>query len=121
MARNCKVCAREINTRGFVAEQRHRLETVGICSSCDFWAEKRLERNDPKVARINGQHYRLSQAGNLFTMTGDYRIRFYDGREVQVTGLSHQGRIPREWAQVLPDNAVFVERETLKATERSRA
>lgn len=106
----CKVCTKHFDVSGYAESHQKRLISSGVCPTDDHWAGMWLDRNSSRVVRINGEHYRLSQAGDMFTMSGDFHIRFHDGREVRVTGLSHQGTIPDEWAGVLQDNASFVQK-----------
>ena len=88
-----------------------------ICKSCStrrFWQEKAddLAAGDPAVVIVDGVHYRIGRedapslsrgfGGNLF------RIRFRNGRRVDTTNLWHQGAIPPEWREKLPDNAELI-------------
>lgn len=124
----CKVCRSIIGARGHV--DRERLESAGICPTCDFWIEKWQLRDNENVVRIDGQHYmygnhlqdaRVTQdttleqlAKSLPTKQGlgmggqSVIIRFNDGRVVITNDLWHQGRIPKQFENALPNNAEMV-------------
>lgn len=91
---------------------RERLVSVGICPDCDFWMDKWRMRDNPEVARINGNHYMIGKtvANPLQPKgMGGIRIHFNDGRVVTTDSLWHQGEIPERFRTCLPDNAVFAE------------
>lgn len=75
-----------------------------------FWSEKISMRNDPNVARINGNHYIIGGGkGATKGMSGaKHTIQFDDGRVVETDDLWHQGEIPVDFRQVLQDNAKFI-------------
>jgi hypothetical protein len=90
-------------------DDRDRLLQVGICISCDFWMEKFRERNEPEVAIINGQYYRIGDASdNPKGMDGaGVKVKFFDGREVFTDSLWSNGDIPIDWLPWLYDNATM--------------
>lgn len=127
----CKVCHDVVNDTGHY--DRDRLLNVGICSNCDFWVEKWQMRKDPKVARINGEHYiigsqlddyKFSDKDSLESIIDQYDsklkvkgmsgnktcIIFFDGRVAITDDLWHQGTIPAHFKQSMPNNASFLER-----------
>ena len=86
-----------------------------ICNKCDFWLYHVKEAGSRESVRIGGKHYRLSDpvwdtthphhwlgfGGQVFN------IRFHDGRAVKTNNLWHQGTIPANFLDRLPDNASF--------------
>jgi len=84
-----------------------------LCFNCNFWREKIVIKDRPKVARIGGNHYLIGMENEPPLMFrgfgGDkFTILFNDGQEVTTTNLWHQGTIPEHFKDRLPDNAKFV-------------
>lgn len=83
---------------------------------------KRLFRED--VIKILNNNYRIIINGNCYVDSGDkpqcdykswlgfdgqrFYIRFFDGREITTNNLWHNGIIPQEYREQLPDNAEFI-------------
>ena len=77
-----------------------------------FWEEKLDIKDDKDVARIDGEHYMIAPENWKSKGFGgaEHRIRFDDGRVVTTTNLWHQGEIPNEYRDRLPNNAHWVRR-----------
>lgn len=101
---NCKICKNEIKTQGFYEELRERLEKNQVCHSCDFWVGHWQDRNDPKVIRAAGNHYRVVNDGTGFEIT------VLKDRKLKTVRVWHQGTIPAVFRDALPDNAKFAHR-----------
>ena len=87
-----------------------------LCFNCNFWREKVLMKDKPKVVRIKGSHYTIGAEEaptGMFRGFGGrvFKILFDDGREVTTTNLWHQGIIPEHFKERLPDNAKFLTEE----------
>jgi len=108
MSNTCKICNSELALNGHF--DRARLLSVGICASCDFWAEKWKARRNGDVVRIHNNHYTIGEpTAHEKGMAGTgIRVMFIDGRQVSTDNLWHQGEIPEQWRELLPDNAAFV-------------
>lgn len=66
-----------------------------------------------RSVRINGEHFMIGDdVPNPSQLKGHggarFQIKFHDGRVVETTNLWHQGEIPKEFKDKLPDNADFV-------------
>lgn len=90
-----------------------KLAKARLCYECWYWTDKVRRKRNRKIARIAGRHYYIADE-NAERIEGrehagsPYRIRFFDGREVETTNLWSQGVIPTPYRKLLPDNAVFV-------------
>jgi hypothetical protein len=81
-----------------------------------FWASKVEYMNDgdvvgnSKVLRIDGVHYVLSPETDGWKGCGGnkHKIRLLSGEEIETTNLWHQGPIPEELKDELPNNAEWV-------------
>lgn len=80
----------------------------------DFWNSQLKDRQDAVV--IDGVHYRIGdtpypERGNGFG-GNKYVIHYLNSDKVVKTrDLWHQGTVPQEYRQVLPDSAEFVVEE----------
>ncbi len=99
--RTCRICG------GHFVYDRKR---VGLyqpdnrsCPSCQFWYDRWLTRDDPKMVRVDGIHYMLLDFSGRSAC-----LEFPDGRIVYTNNLWRQGRIPAVWIGLgLTDNARF--------------
>lgn len=95
------------------------------CFDCSFWLKKinLPEEDEARRVIVNSQHYRLGSvhSGPFRGFGGrKFTVLFLDGRVVE-TCLWHQGQIPKEFRQWLPDNAVFLPVETLPALDADKS
>jgi len=105
----CIICKKEI--------EESRYSNKDLCSSechnIDFWNDYVLRANEKKIARIDGSHYVISPDNPNAAFKGfggrEFTIKFNDGRIVTTRNLWHQGTIPEDFKNRLPDNAVFVQ------------
>jgi hypothetical protein len=85
-----------------------------------FWGEKLqwklngdLTDDGDKVVRVNGNHYVLAaDTGNFKGHGGrEFDVEFTDGphkgERMKCRNVWAQGKIPEDYKDVLPDNAVF--------------
>ena len=91
---------------------RVRLVKSGVCAYCDSWLDLWRRRDNAEVARINGQHYIISDSANKTKGMGGAKvtIKFFDGRVVSTDDLWHQGAIPEALKNIMPNNAKFARR-----------
>lgn len=88
----------------------------GNCFDCSFWLQK-LEYPDAVTeirAIIDGEHYlAFPETDCLIKGFGGRKfiIQFFDGRVIESHDLWHQGTIPDQFREMLPDNAVFLPEE----------
>lgn len=75
-----------------------------------FWERHVVHRDDPEVIRAGGKHYRLGSEDERQAFRG-YGGRYFafrmlaTGEVVRTTNLWHQGTVPVEYHDRLPDNA----------------
>jgi hypothetical protein len=122
--RLCGVCEYEETGKGAVVtcvechQRRHvydepevqeRLVRESCCHACDFWRQYEAMKHDPKVVRVDGQHYYIGKPF-WFKAFGGRRfvIEFFDGRRAVSDCLWTQGIIPPHFRERMPDNARFL-------------
>lgn len=103
----CIICGKEIVKSAYSNE-------ILCCSKCfniNFWNEKIRIKDKPRVVRIKGEHYYISDE-NSKSIRGfggnKFKIRFFDGREVITTNLWYNGKIPESHKKLLSDNVEFM-------------
>ena len=104
----CIICGKEIEKSKF----RNAALCSDKCFKIHFWNEQAKVKDDPRIVRINGHQYRISDEKGKRPFRGfggtEFKIRFFDGREITTTNLFHNGEIPDTHRKLLPDNAEFV-------------
>jgi hypothetical protein len=92
-------------------EHAKKLQTRGLCYSCEYWHVHIADASAGNVVRVDGRHYRIGEEVNRGGFRGfdgqRFKIKFTDGREVVTTNLWCQGAIPHRYRDRLPDNAQF--------------
>lgn len=111
----CRCCG-NVFSASYSEPTKAQLLSKNVCFGCNFWQEYVEQKNDFRIARIEGSHYCIVPDDNSphgFKGHGgsEFRIRFHDGREVVTRNLWHQGTIPPHFRDELPDNATFVRKE----------
>ena len=109
----CKECQKIIKVKDLTcfSEVGKYLIRQKLCFSCDFWAGKIKDVNNPKSVRIDKWHYFIGDEskGGFRGFDGKrFKIRFNNGKEVETTNLWCQGEIPKRFRERLLDNAIFV-------------
>lgn len=109
----CRECASIFSTK-YLEPTRSNMISANVCFHCYFWLGYYIRRNDPKIARISGNHYMIEPENKGkygFRGFGGHKfvIEFFDGRTITTTNLWHQGTIPEHFRERLPDNARFIE------------
>ncbi len=106
----CIICSKVI--------EKSQYSNKDLCSSkcfiTDFWNDYVKRANEKEIARINGGHYYIENDNtSSFGFKGyggnKFIIKFDDGRIVTTKNLWHQGTIPEEFKERLPDNAIFLQ------------
>lgn len=108
---NCSRCG-EVHNGGY--DHIPYIKQHKVCFGCYFWEQYIHDKDQPEIARIDGQHYVIGDeptTPNFMCGFGGRRflIRFNDGRVVSTTNLWSQGEIPQRLRQILPDNAKFAD------------
>jgi len=76
-----------------------------------FWNDQLVNRENAVV--IKGEHYRLGDSKTASDSNGfggsKFRIKLHaTGEEITTFDLWHQGTVPAEFKELLPDNASWV-------------
>lgn len=101
MEENCIECG------GYITEV-YTERTLPYCFICDFWGSV-ISRSDNIV--INGNCYNACKEDSKSFRGFDgreFRIKFFDGKELCTTNLWSRGKIPLRFRDRLPDNAYFI-------------
>lgn len=105
---NCVICGKQI--------EKSKYMNKNLCSSecfhIDFWNEQVENKNDSRIVRINGEQFHIGNENSNTPFRGfsgaKHKIKFFDGREITTTNLWFNGKIPKEYKELLPDNAKFI-------------
>jgi hypothetical protein len=104
----CIICGREIDE----SKYSHKIICSSECFHIDFWNDNVEIKDDPKVVRVNGEQYYIGKENSRSSFRGfggnKFTIKFFDGREVVSTNLWYNGKIPKDYKELLPDNAEFI-------------
>lgn len=104
----CIICGKEI--------EKSKYTNAILCSSkcfdIHYWNEKVEVKDNPRIARINGEQYYIDDENSTSSFRGfggaKSKIRFFDGREITTTNLWYNGKIPDSHIELLPNNAEFI-------------
>lgn len=112
----CKCCGK-IFRANYVEERKERMLQKHYCFNCDFWDEANKSKGNKRII-INGQ--KNSDGGwvgkNYEGFKGHGGHVFYiewleSGEVFKTNNLWHQGEIPPEFKDKMPDNAKFITEE----------
>jgi hypothetical protein len=109
----CRECG-DVLAADFAESTRNKILAAKLCHSCLFWTQHAGQIDDPTHVIVDGRHYVIlpdkprGYGGFLGFGGAEFRIRFYDGREVTSHNLWTQGNIPDRFRGRIPDNAEFV-------------
>lgn len=108
----CEICGKEIECSLFAS--------VILCSNNDcyekyYWLERVKRKDSPTQVVINGIVYQIGREDDCSSFRGydgrQFKIKFFDGRIVTTTNLWHNGKVPAEFRDRLPDNAEWYKGE----------
>lgn len=106
--KKCAICGREISFSSYAGGTFCSTE----CFHKYYWNTFVELKDEPNIARINGNHYVISDESDKSGFRGfngdRIVVKFFDGRIVETTNLWQQGAIPAEYRDELKDNAEFV-------------
>lgn len=115
----CKICGSPFGTT-YNEPTGSKLRLLNICFSCNFWTEK-LEQPAGRII-VLGHHFH--DAGNViiekvhglgggprFLGHGGrkFKIEMKDGTIIETNNLWAQGKIPKHFKLLFPDNAKFLD------------
>ena len=100
----CEICGKEIEKSRY----SHKVICSDKCFDEDFWLDKIKDKDE--YIRIDGVCYHLGNEKDMFRGFGgsQFKIKFFDGREITSTNLWHNGDIPEKYKGELCDNAEFI-------------
>lgn len=105
----CRICGNIYKTNYYNKKQ---LIERNCCFACSFWLDYVERKDDPRICRIEGNHYCIAPESNdpyVFKGFGGRKWRILkNGREIVTTNLWYQGEIPSYFREELPDNATFI-------------
>ena len=111
----CSICGKTEDTSKFIEPMAEQLIKTKLCFSCNFWTEQHAldvhERKEHGYAIIDGAHYVLkpsAKSGFIGFAGRKFIIKFHDGAIVECNNLWHQGKVPQQFEDIMPDNAVFL-------------
>ena len=122
----CPICGRVDDPEEYINSPiRKIMEEKEVCFHCSFWynIHKRDHIKDPSTTPVvvNHSHWSypsLEPVHSSKSYGWTYRpvptmhyILFEDGRIAETNQLWHQGEIPKQFRQLIPNNAVFISRE----------
>lgn len=110
----CIICGKEI--------KESKYSNAVLCSSecfhVDYWNEKIEDKDNPNIVRIDGTQYYIGKETGEHEFKGyggrTFGVKFFDGRLVKTTCLWHNGEIPEEYKELLPNNAKFIESDNVR-------
>jgi hypothetical protein len=112
LSHNCKECGKTENGN-WVTAVTEELRKTQLCFTCDFWHNIIKNKGSNSVI-VKGTHYIIGRKpqpkehkGLLGHGGALFKIRFFNGREVETNNLWCQGTVPDRFKDRLPDNAEF--------------
>ena len=106
--KKCDWCGKEFRKR-----LTKNAYLAGNCFDCSFWLKK-VGKTGQVI--VNGVHYHIKNTTKPFRGFGGrkFDIVFHDGRKIETNSLWCQGKIPTEFREFLPDNAIFISHQSMK-------
>ena len=106
---NCIICNKEIKESKYT----NNILCSSECFITDFWNQQVINKDDPKIVRIDGIQYKIGSENNTNSFRGyggrKFRIKLLNGDIIETTNLWNNGIIPDSFKELLPDNAEFQE------------
>lgn len=112
----CVECGGRVDNELIYADEvDQKMRELQLCFDCLFWTEYVEQKDSPHVVRVDGVHYVIGGGEDYPTHIrgfggSEFTVAFFDGRKVKTANLWHQGEIPENFRDKLPNNAVFVRR-----------
>jgi len=74
----------------------------------EFW-NRHVTNRDPNAVIIGGEHFIYIDSDIEKGFSGKkFTIKMNSGKIISTNNLWHQGKIPQEYRELLPDNAEFI-------------
>lgn len=108
----CEICGKEIEHSSYAGAT---LCSDNECFSKYYWLERVNNQDSPTQVVIDGFVFQIGREDSLSSFRGfsgrQFKIKFFDGRIVTTTNLWHNGKVPEEFRDQLPDNAEWYKGE----------
>lgn len=124
MKANCKICGNTFDSSHFSSPVQKVMTDRCICFTCYHWLQQHeLDVNGENgharnYAIIDRTHYVLCPHTDMNWPKGHgghkFYIQFNDGRVEMCDNMWCQGDIPKEFDEMMPDNAKFITEEEYK-------
>jgi len=103
----CVICNKEIEKSEFT----NAILCSALCYNNHFWEEK-VRLHDEYTVIADGDRYHLTPSNSGAGWKGfggaTFYVHFHDGRKIQCSNVWHQGEVPPNFKERLPDNAKFI-------------
>ena len=103
----CEICGKQI-------EKSQYYDNVICSSECftkHYWLERVKNKDSKRQVVAKGVVYQIENENDRSSSRGfagaKFVIHFFDGRKVFTSNLWHNGTVPDEFRDQLPDNAEF--------------
>ena len=103
----CEICGKQI-------EKSQYYDNIICSSECftkHYWLERVKNKDSKRQVVAKGVVYQISDENDISSFRGfdgaKLVIHFFDGRKVFTSNLWHNGTVPDEFRDQLPDNAEF--------------
>jgi hypothetical protein len=109
----CAVCG-DFELLGYCKDTEQRLVANRRCFKCNFWEGMAKSNGEPSAVVIAGHRYTIRpdnhpEHGSFYGFGGqEFKIRFFDGREVTTKNLWSNGEVPIRFRAIFPENAEWV-------------
>lgn len=125
MQNKCPICGREDDPENYISSRiKEIMEKKKYCFHCAFWydiAVRDSAKENPSVpVVVNNTHWSYplhepvyfskSHGWSCKPIPIMHYILFKDGRVSETNQLWHQGDIPEQFREMIPNNAVFIDK-----------
>lgn len=103
----CEICGKQIEK----SQYYNNVICSSECFTKHYWLERVKNKDSKKQVIAKGVIYQIDSENDISSFRGfggtKFVIHFFDGRKVFTSNLWHNGTVPDEFRDQLPDNAEF--------------
>jgi hypothetical protein len=103
----CEICGKQIEK----SQYYNNVICSSECFTKHYWLERVKNKDSKRQVIAKGVVYQISDENDISGFRGfdgaKFVIHFFDGRKVFTSNLWHNGTVPDEFRDQLPDNAEF--------------
>lgn len=103
----CEICGKQIEK----SQYYNNVICSSECFTKHYWLERVKNKDSKRQVVAKGVVYQISDENSISSFRGfdgaKFVIHFFDGRKVFTSNLWHNGTVPDEFRDQLPDNAEF--------------